>query len=348
MERRIQSDMQRFRGELGELKAKSITTSFAISYVTSRLLIGRAIIKETHRNWKYAKVTGAFLDYLNFTLPCGDDCPLHFAQPQGCHMSDDLEKLYMNFIAPTVSNKLTLVEADPFKMYLRKGNKTCTIEYSGPTSAILSESENCLYGLNVKQPTSHDLIVSPSRGCKPHASFSKDARYFVVSRCEKSLPQDFLDFIQIKPHNGLYYINCKGNFSIEGRQEPCPEDVFTLPITAGFQINEYGFEGSSMSLVHDEGIDAMFTVRTNWHLRPFVNWTHLSHNIEALTAGETEEPEMTEFHFMFLGTSAFIVTVFLIVVVLTLCVVCKRRVVYTTRAEAVPLEEVHLDAIADD
>ena len=51
---------------------------------------------------------------------------------------------------------------------------------------------------------------------------------------------------------------------------------------------------------------------------------------------------------MFLGTSAFIVTVFLIVVVLTFCVVCKRRVVYTTRAEAVPLEEVHLDAIADD
>ena len=83
--------------------------------------------------------------------------------------------------------------------------------------------------------------------------------------------------------------------SIEGRQEPCPEDVFTLPITASFQINEYEFEGSSMSLVHDEGIDVMFTVRTNWHLCPFVNWTHLSNNMEALTAGETEEPEMTSF-----------------------------------------------------
>ena len=67
-------------------------------------------------------------------------------------MSDDGEKLYMNFIAPMVSNKLTSVEADPFKMYMRKGNKTCTVEYSRPTSAILSESENCLYVLNVKQP----------------------------------------------------------------------------------------------------------------------------------------------------------------------------------------------------
>ncbi|CAG7831358.1 unnamed protein product, partial [Allacma fusca] len=108
------TSMQGLQHDHDELKGKLISTNYVISYITSRLMLGRSIIKESHRNWKQGKITGSLLDYLNFTMPCGDNCPLHFAQAQSCRMSEDGTKLFMDFNAPIVSAKLTLVEADPF------------------------------------------------------------------------------------------------------------------------------------------------------------------------------------------------------------------------------------------
>jgi len=71
-----------------ELKAKQTGTSFAISYVTTRLLNGKAIIQETFRKWNKNEMHPPFFDYINFTLPCGSDY-----QANAC--SQIIGKLYL-------------------------------------------------------------------------------------------------------------------------------------------------------------------------------------------------------------------------------------------------------------
>jgi hypothetical protein len=62
---------------------------------------------------------------------------------------------------------------------------------------------------------------------------------------------------------------------MEVRTEPCPEDVFVLPVTATFKIKDEMFEGSQIHLDHVERMDPLFTMRANWHLQPNVNLSYL-------------------------------------------------------------------------
>ncbi|CAG7827867.1 unnamed protein product, partial [Allacma fusca] len=189
-------------------------------------------------------------------------------------------------------------------------------------------------GVNVKTPTTHDLIISPSRGCKPTASFSKEARYFAVSHCVKSQDLDEYDFIQIKPHHGLYYIYCpQSNFTIEGREEVCPNDVFTIPLSANFKINDLEFEGSRINLFHQEVVDPMFTVRTNWHLQPSINWTSLK---SSLIEVKPTAPDESLYRILAISGGGI---VSLSILTLTICIICKRRVIVTTQAEMIEMTE---------
>jgi hypothetical protein len=95
-------------------------------------------------------------------------------------------------------------------------------------------------------------------------------------RCGKSKQHDEKGFIQIKPHHGQNNIYCpKSTNLMEGRTEPCPEDVFVLPITATFKINDEMFEGSQVHLDHGERMDPLLTMRANCHLQPYVNLSYL-------------------------------------------------------------------------
>jgi len=51
-----------------ELKRTLISSSFAIFYITARLLLGQNILRRTVCDWKNRKLHEPFFDYLNFTL----------------------------------------------------------------------------------------------------------------------------------------------------------------------------------------------------------------------------------------------------------------------------------------
>jgi len=59
-----------------ELKDNHIGTNFIISYITSRFVMSKQIIKEATRQWKEDRLYPALMDYMNLTLPCADQCPL--------------------------------------------------------------------------------------------------------------------------------------------------------------------------------------------------------------------------------------------------------------------------------
>ncbi|CAL8129191.1 unnamed protein product [Orchesella dallaii] len=103
----------------------------------------------------------------------------------------------MDFFAPLINETLVLLDADPFNLYAKKNNETCTVKNTGPSNVVMSEKNKCIYALNLKQPISRHLIVSLSRGCKPHTGFPKDSKHLSIGHCELQHPNDEWDFVQV-------------------------------------------------------------------------------------------------------------------------------------------------------
>jgi hypothetical protein len=200
--------MQVQQADQDELKNKFISTNFAISYLTTRLMMGQEILRESVRQWKQGKVYAPLMDYFNFTMPCGDDCPLYLSQAQKCELSEDGTKLYIDFSAPIINQTLQLIEADPFDLMLRRKNSTCTVRYIGNRNLLVSTTENCIYTVNVNRHFTHDLLVSPAHGCRPNTNSTEETKHFVVDHCQSQHELDYYDFVQIKPHHSQFYVYC--------------------------------------------------------------------------------------------------------------------------------------------
>ena len=97
---RIEKSMEKFRegfnqllsevkdmgGDYADFKKKSTASTFAISYLTTEFLMGRIIIREAARKWRKGEVYGPFMDHLNLTLPCGEDCPITRGMPRAYYI----------------------------------------------------------------------------------------------------------------------------------------------------------------------------------------------------------------------------------------------------------------------
>jgi hypothetical protein len=82
--------------------------------------------------------------------------------------------------------------------------------------------------------------------------------------------------VQVQPHHGFNHIYCPKSFiTIDDRTEFCPEDVFVLPITVSFKINNVAYTGSQVQLDHVAMIDPLFTMRANGHFQPRINLSDL-------------------------------------------------------------------------
>jgi hypothetical protein len=252
--------------DLSELKTKQIGSIFAISYITTRLLLANHIIKETKRQWADNKVYPPFFDYLNYTMPCGQSCPLKFAKGRNCRLSFDKTKLLMDFTTPIVNETLRLAEADSFELMHQTNNLTCSIKYTGPSNAIISTNQDCVYSVNVKHS---NLILSPSQDCKSVAALPDTSKYFALDKCRPRQEHDAWDFVQIKQYNNQNHIYCAGNNITIGKiSQPCPNQTFIMPDSAEFHINDNFYKVGEYKINHQEEIDPLFTLRANWFLQP--------------------------------------------------------------------------------
>lgn len=325
-----------------QLKEKTISTTYAISYITSRLTMGKAIIQEAHRQWKDGLLSPQLMDYFNLSLPCGSMCPLGMATPQKCSLDVDKTRMFMQFSLPIINETLVLVEADPFELMVRKENKTCTVRYKGPTNAVLSRKSNCIYGLNLRKPASHDMILSPNDVCKGNLENTRDTHYFHVDECRRAHHNDQDDFLQIKPHHGTYHIYCpEGTISIGGTSRKCPDHVFTLPVQANFKINDVEYVGSQVHISHQERIDSMWTARTNWLLRPTVNWSTLLISDEDLKPVQPEKTvEVNDYHILSWFLSGVAIFLFFVFALFGTLYVRKNNKIPTVIARPLEMEKV--------
>jgi len=168
-----------------ELKDKHISTGYLLSYLTTRLLMGKLLIQEATRRWKDKQVYAPFLDWLNITFPCGDNCPIKLAIPQHCSLSEDTTTLHMEFNLPNIDPILKIVEADPFKLLMKTRNKTCSIEYTGPRHMMMNVQNDCMVNVNVILPRKTDMILAPGHACVEQPILSRN-KYFTYQQHSKS------------------------------------------------------------------------------------------------------------------------------------------------------------------
>jgi hypothetical protein len=263
--------------DFNEYKAKSPTTHFTLSYITTRLMLGKQILKEATRAWLERKVHMGLMDYFNITLPCEDKaCPLHLATGRSCSFSNNYKDLFMQLDVPKINTDVDLVEADPFNIMIQTWNQTCSVAYTGPKNAILSKESGCPIALNVKISSLNEVVLSTSQECMVGIKNNSINSYFSVEHCYPRGEKDAEDFIQVKPHHGSLHIYCFGNkITIENVTQECPRNVFILPFGATFFINNRKFIGAIVHKEHQDRPDPLFTLRANHYLRPRVDYNDL-------------------------------------------------------------------------
>lgn len=112
-------------------KEKFVESSFAMSYITTRLYRGTEINKEAERRWKKKQLYQPSFHHLNFTLRCQENCPLEYGQAKTCKTSYDKTSLYIHFIVPQISPDMTILKAEPFTMMHQEDGQTFKIKYTG-------------------------------------------------------------------------------------------------------------------------------------------------------------------------------------------------------------------------
>jgi len=258
---------------------------YLVSYLVSRLMIGRSIILEQKLLWKKGLMDNTFLQFLNITLPCDEECPVDYGEPRSCHLNKEKRQLQIEFVVPTVNKNLTILEADPFDLMVRENGKTCRIVYDGPKNAMLSNQEDCLYATDMGKDPKGRVLMAHNLQCIRDSSLD-EKEAFKMDKCQPSKEGDEVDFVQIKAHGDNFHIYCPGMKYILGdkREVYCPNKVFTLPITATFTLNDVTYRGSILSLVYREQEDPLLNEQIHWHLTPLVNWENLNKTFPILKA----------------------------------------------------------------
>lgn len=238
-------------------------------------------MKEAHRQWKNKRVYPAFLDFLNVTLPCGDDCPVELSVPKNCRMSNDKTTLFLDFTTPVVNRSLVVLDADPFSLMARSvdnegANLTCLISYHGPERVIYSTLERCIYSNDVPTIRKGGIVVASTLGCQPKFMKEDDNKQFSIARCSPTEVNDESHFIQVKRMKDEFHIYCPGSkIILEGVEEKCPNHVFEVPTGVSMTINGVPFESSEMRISFESGPDPMFTMAANRDMQVSLNWTDL-------------------------------------------------------------------------
>ena len=285
---KLASKVDHLINEFSLFKEEVVEVQYIISYLTSKFMEGKKILSETGTAWKSSKLTSNLFEYLNFTLPCKEECPIEYGIFHSCSMSEGRDEIVMEFALPTVNRNLTRVEADPFALMTRNKSRTCALKYSGPTLATVSVEEDCVYETHNEKPR-NNLELATLSSCKNSSSFQSIDPYFRLDRCRMTAEGDERNFVQVKFYDDEYYIYCAGtHYFIKKRKIECPPNVFTLPLSLTFTLNEVEYKGSILKLIHREREDPFLKNHINWHLNPHLNWSNIAEELGAFWNDEEQ------------------------------------------------------------
>ncbi|CAL8134718.1 unnamed protein product [Orchesella dallaii] len=335
----LKKEVKELAVSFDEYREESVGLSFLISYVTGRLMEGKSVLKETGQKWKKGELSESFFDFINFTQPCGEQCPVSHGIFHSCQLSSNMKNVDMEYSLPVINRNLSIMEVDPFDLMLKKRNQTCRLKYVGPRLAIMSSTEDCIYAVQTEKAPVGKLPLSSSLSCKPHLSFKKDDNMYRTETCKKSEEGDEHDYARVKVFDNKYFVYCPNGVYFLGKREvKCPNYVFTLPLSATFTLNNVEYQGKVLSIVYHQKEDPLFIEKINWHLSAGVKWDNLTEQFEDDWNHNAEEVSKIEkVHFIYLEENAWWTTGIIGVMLfgsLIAVVLCSHKCVKYLRARS--------------
>lgn len=329
-----------------------IDQAWTISSTVAHLSMGKAVMTETIRAWRQGKLHLPFLDYMNVTLPCGNACALDFIRPDSCEYDNKRGELYLAFDTPIVSDTFMLMNADAFQLMKRTKNETCTLDYDGPSQAVVSTNEDCIQPLTNQHPTTSEIMVYPMDNCDQEDFHKKRIRSYKVSKCEATTENDHLHFIQTKREGSQIFIYCPySTIKIGSKEEPCPNHVFSLPLKSEFQINNVKYNTSLVKIKIVDTWAPLHTSRANWYLFDHHELDHLmipandTLGIHEVTLHEMKPIHEYSAHNPYTLVGIILFGLFL-VLFLGIKAICKKRGYKKIIVRAVPQEDNEIEMAA--
>ena len=146
----------------------------------------------------------------------------------------------------------------------------------------MPSGRDCVLATNLPTPSASRLVFSTFNMCRKSETIHQDEQLFEVSECKPTSSLDHLDYVQVKPYDRKYHVYCLDSLFALGNREQtkCPDEVFTVPMTSTFTINDMKYVGAVIDLVLEESLDPIFMEATKIHLTPKVNLTQLAQQID--------------------------------------------------------------------
>jgi len=115
----------------------------------------------------------------------------------------------------------------------------------------------------------------------------------------------------------MLHVYCAYNtITIGEMTEDCPLEIFALPLGVEFEINEQKYLGNVLNLKHKETTDTLFSLHTNWNLRPKVPSTGLIPDVDMDASTKSENSVIGTEHHGGLIVALIVTTMILFIIIL--------------------------------
>lgn len=176
----------------------------------------------------------------------------HLSQLNKCTWKIDLEKKNMyisyEFTIPVPETEVKVYKSIAFSFWNRteKGD-VCWMKYAGPRHVMVNTTSNCYQ--HVKEHWVNNKIISGHSCAKENQQLDAQNKIYHTEYCRKNFKPD-ADDIQVHLFNGFYKIYCYGHtIMVNKKNHTCPENVFELPQSENFVLNNEEYALTQMSQV---------------------------------------------------------------------------------------------------
>ncbi|KAI1285049.1 hypothetical protein HDE_12230 [Halotydeus destructor] len=264
--------IQENREHIKRLEATQPQSTILVSHLASQFASVRSILNTVGRQWRNRKVDEQLIEFLNISLPCGDDCPLNLATAGKCELDRYRNLLKLEFDLTTINREVKIMKADPFIQLLPGSSPRhmCYKTYIGPMHVLIEEDNPCLMPLPDSAFHDKGYIVSPTtKYCLDWGVKEDAAKLWSSSTCVQADDINPTVRTQVKMTDTDNHIYCPRLFiTLHGVNMSCPDYVFTLPKTVSFKIGRLEYNATSHHVETSKHIESDWAHKLSFLINP--------------------------------------------------------------------------------
>ena len=267
--------LQRFDAKLAELARTSRMAEIAYNaslearfeFVASRV---RAVLH--YLNVKHSIISDFSLVFPGLAL-CAN-CSMRDWHAGGCSYAKGNGRLILHLKVDRINHKLAVLQAQPFRLSIPHGNKTCFLEYAGPDFAIFGTKSGCATAIPWRPVHDDQALVALHGSPSYKGQEIAHKNMWKVSKCVPSAGADPLETVQIVETAKFLYVYCPGmGINLPGHSSPCGESALKVPRHSNLTVSIGGREvarwsTSNRNLTGTVCIGVDLTERINSFLLP--------------------------------------------------------------------------------